>query len=143
MEETTIPSPAPVPTPVPPQAQAPLQQPMPMICPQCHQPIKPEYYFCPNCGKKLSEPGLSTTVSAQVMLYAFSIVLPIIAYLAITKWEGITYARSADPKAQQMGWIAIGLLTVSSIIVLWWTTAWIDGFIKAQTSTVGLSEYGL
>ena len=102
-------------------------------------------YFCPNCGKKLSEhePELSTSIGAQILLYGFSIVLPIICYLAITKWEGIKYARSDDPKAQQMGWIAIALLVISSIVVIWWTTEWINSFIQAQTSTAGLSAYGI
>lgn len=114
-----------------------------MICPQCHQPIKPEYYYCPNCGKKLSDAPLATDFGAQFFLYAFSIILPAIAYLAITKWQGITYARSADPKAQEMGWIAIALITLSSIVMVWLTAIWIQGFIQTQTSTAGLSAYGL
>jgi Double zinc ribbon len=121
----------------------PIPPPPAMICPQCHQPVQPGWYFCPNCGKKLSEPGLSTTLGSQLWLYAFSIILPVMCYLAITKWEGIKYARSEDPKAQEIGWIAITLLVVSSIIVIWWTTVWIQGFIQAQTSTAGLSQYGL
>ena len=130
--------PVPIP-PVPPQSSAVTA----MICPQCHQPVKPEYYYCPNCGKKLTEPALSTSLSSQLWLYAFSLVLPFIGYLAISYWQGIKYARSEDPKAQQIGWIAIALLTISSIYVIWQATAWIDGFIKSQTSTAGLSEYGI
>jgi Double zinc ribbon len=144
-----IPAPQ-APTPIPPgqpampsTPSAPSAAVVPIFCPQCHQPVSPTAYFCPNCGKKLSEPGLSTSIGAQIVLYGFSIVLPIICYLAITKWEGIKYARSDDPKAQQMGWIAIGLLAISSIIVIWWTTKWIDGFIQTQTSTAGLSQYGI
>jgi hypothetical protein len=110
-----------------------------MICPQCHQPIKAEYYYCPNCGKKLSEPGLSTNIGAQLWLYAFSLVLPFIGYLAITYWQGIRYARSDDPKAQEIGWIAIALLTASSIFVIWQATVWINGFVQSATSTAGLS----
>lgn len=121
----------PVPTPV-----------MPMICQQCHQVVLPSYYFCPNCGKKLAEPGLSTTLASQLWLYAFSLVLPFLGYLAISYWQGIKYARSEDPKAQQIGWIAIALLTISSIYVIWQATVWIDGFIQAQTSTAGLSSFG-
>ena len=114
-----------------------------MICPQCHQPVQPTYYYCPNCGKKLSEPGLSTALGARLWLYVFSVILPFIGWLAITKWQGITYARSEDPKAQQIGWIAIALLALCSIFVIWQATVWIDGFVQAQTSTVGLSQYGI
>lgn len=115
----------------------------PLLCPQCHQPVKPEYYFCPNCGKKLSEPGLSTTLASQLWLYAFSLVLPFLGYLAISYWQGIKYARSDDPQAQRIGWIAIGLLTLSSIYVIWQATVWINSFIQAQTSTAGLSAFGV
>jgi hypothetical protein len=135
---------APVPTPpVPPQASAPAAVPVapivPMICQQCHQPVRPEWYFCPNCGKKLTDPALSTSMSSQLWLYAFSLVLPFIGYLAITYWQGIKYARSDDPKAQEIGWIAIGLLALSSIYVLWQVTAWINGAVQSATSTAGLS----
>jgi hypothetical protein len=124
----------------PPQAPVPSAL---MLCPQCHQPVKPEYYYCPNCGKKLSEPPLSTSLGAQLWLYAFSIVLPFIGYLAITKWEGIQYVRSGDPKAQEIGWIAIVLLALSTIFTIWQVVAWVQGFIQTQTSTAGLSMYGL
>ena len=115
----------------------------PMVCPQCHQPVTPEEYYCPNCGKKLSEPPLSTSLGAQLWLYAFSLILPFIGYLAISYWQGIKYARSDDPKAQEIGWIAIGLLAVSSIFTIWQVTVWINSFIQTQTSTAGLSQYGL
>jgi Double zinc ribbon len=114
-------------------------QPAPMLCPQCHQPIKPEYYYCPNCGKKLNEPGLSTSVASQLWLYAFSLILPFLGYLAITYWQGIKYARSEDPQAQKIGWIAIALLAISSIFVIWQATVWINEFIGSATNTAGLS----
>jgi hypothetical protein len=143
MDETPVQNPIPAPSPTPPPSpvvQASVAQ---AICPQCHQPVRPEYYFCPNCGKKLSEPGLPTGVGAQVMLYAFSIVLPIMCFLAVSYWQGIKYARSADPKAQEIGWIAIALLALSTIITFWITSVWISGFIASQTSTAGLSAYGI
>ena len=43
----------PVPAITPEQAAA-LIGGKPMICPICHYPVKPEYYFCPNCGAKLT-----------------------------------------------------------------------------------------
>jgi hypothetical protein len=107
---------------------------MPLLCPQCHQPILPTYYFCPNCGKKLNEPGLSTTVGAQAWLYAFSIVLPIICFLAVTKWQGIKYAKSLDPKARQIGYAAIALLTISTIVTFWYAAVWINQQIQAGVS---------
>ena len=120
-----------VPTP-PPQAAIPA-----MLCSQCHQPVQPEFYFCPNCGKKLSEAPLATDVTAKLLLYSFSIILPIICYLAVGYWQGIRYARSDDPKAQEMGWIAIALITLSTIITFWLAAIWIQGAIQSATNSVG------
>ena len=114
-----------------------------MLCPQCYQPVLPAYHFCPNCGKKLNEPGLSTDVMSQILLYGFSIVLPIICYLAVSYWQGIKYIKSPNPQAQQIGWIALAILIISSIITFWTFGVWINQFIQAQTSTAGLSQYGI
>jgi hypothetical protein len=106
------------------------------ICPQCHFPVKPEYYFCPNCGKNLRIAPLGTGLLDQLLLYAFSIILPWIAYLAITKWQGIKYLRSADSRARQIGIIALGLLVLSSIIAFWLTYVWIQGYIQQSLNDV-------
>ncbi len=108
-----------------------------LICPQCHFPLKPEYYFCPNCGANLRQPPLSTSVGAQILLYLFSAVLPWIAYLAITKWDGIKYMRSSNPEARRIGWIALCILVVSSIIAFWLTIAWIDQSVNSAVTDVG------
>ena len=107
------------------------------VCPQCHLPVRSEYYFCPNCGQKLSVLPLSTSVGSQILIYLFSAVLPWIAYLAITKWEGIKYMRSPNPQARTIGWIALAILVVSSVIAFWLTIAWIDQSVNSAITTVG------
>jgi len=104
------------------------------ICPQCHFPTKPEYYYCPNCGAKLTEPPLGTGVLDQILLYAFSLVLPWIAYLAITKWQGIKYLRASDSRAKQMGAIALGLLVISSAVMFWSAYVWVQGYVQQSAS---------
>lgn len=106
------------------------------MCPRCHFPIKPEYYFCPNCGAKLTEPPMGTGVVDQLLLYAFSIILPWIAYLAITKWQGIKYLRSADARTKQIGLIALVLLIASSVVAFWLTYVWIQGYIQQSLNDV-------
>jgi Double zinc ribbon len=133
--------PAQNPVPIPP-TPASTTPPATMLCPQCHQPVTPTEYFCPNCGKKLNEPGLSTSITAQILLYGFSIGLPIIAFLAITKWQAIDYVKSPDPKAQQMGWIAIALLVISTFVTGWYAWIGIKNFLQSATSTAGLSSLG-
>jgi hypothetical protein len=135
----------PVPMPQPAQPSVPasgLAQPQPaapftMVCPQCHQPVQPEFYYCPNCGKKLNEAPLPTDLGAQIMLYGFSIILPIICYIAVGYWQGIKYARSADPAAQRMGWIAIILIAASTFVTFWLAAIWINQAISQATSSVG------
>ena len=105
-------------------------------CPQCHFPVKPEYYFCPNCGKNLRVPPLGTSLLDQLLLYAFSLVLPWIAYLAITKWQGIKYLRSSDAQTRQIGMIALGLLVLSSVIAFWLTYVWIQGYVQSSLNDV-------
>ncbi len=107
------------------------------ICPQCHLPVQPEFYFCPNCGAKLRVPPIATDVQAQVLLYLFSAVLPWIAYLAITKWEGVKYIRASDRQARTIGWIALGILVASSVVAFWLATVWINQQINAAMTDVG------
>jgi rubredoxin len=140
MDEVPLPQPAP-------------QQPPPsatiagysgsQICPRCHFPTRPEYYFCPNCGAKLTDPPLGTGLVDQLLLYAFSIILPWIAYLAITKWQGIKYLRAPNSRAKQIGVIALVLLVVSSVIAVWLTTVWIQGYIQQSMNDVNNIGSGL
>lgn len=106
------------------------------ICPQCHQPVLPEYYFCPNCGKKLEEKPLSTGIWAQLWLYFFTLVImPLTAYLAYRHWHGVEYFRSEDPKAKRVGLISILLLIITIFFLIWSTWAsmvWFQEYIKAQ-----------
>ena len=113
------------------------------VCPQCHLPVRPEYYFCPNCGANLRVPPLSTSPLTQILIYLFSAVLPWIAYLAITKWPGVKYIRSGGAQARAIGWIALIVLVVSSVIAFWLTFAWINDQLTAALNQVGGVNAGL
>lgn len=89
-------------------------------CPVCHQPVLPSYYFCPNCGANLHPKPLSTSISTQLGIYAFSIILPMICFVAVTKWPGMKYYRSEDPKVKQIGAIAWILLVLSTLVTLYY-----------------------
>ncbi len=132
------------PSPVPASSSAPVSVPagvpaptMPAICPECHLPVRPEFYFCPNCGKRLSEPPLATDLGSQLWLYVFSAILPVICYLAVSYWQGIKYARSSDPAARRIGWIAIAIISISTIITFWLAAVWINGLLQSATSSLG------
>jgi len=106
----------------------------PELCPVCHQPILPSYYFCPNCGAKLRTAPLSTTTSAQIRLYAFSIILPMICFIFVTRWQGVKYFKSGDPKAKQIGQVAWALLILSTIITVWLVVVWTQNYINSTVA---------
>src|ERR1035437_5706945 len=108
----------------------------PAICPNCHQPILPTYYFCPNCGTKLHSAPLSTTVATQVWIYAFSIILPMICFIFVTRWPGVRYFKSSDPKAKQIGKIAWTLLILSTIVTIWLVVIWTQNYIQSTVNSI-------
>jgi hypothetical protein len=111
------------------------------FCPVCHQPILPQYYFCPNCGTKLNQAPLSTTTLDQIKLYAFSIVLPMICFLFVTKWSGTKYIKSQDPKTKQIGQIAWALLIISTIFTIYLAYVWTEKAIQSSVNSIN-SDFG-
>ena len=106
------------------------------ICSVCHQPILPSYYFCPNCGTKVNEAPLSTSIVTQASIYAFSIVLPMILFIFITKWPGIKYYKSNDPKIHRIGQIASALLILSTIVTVWIVYVWTQNMIQSSVNSI-------
>lgn len=117
----------------------------PSVCPTCHQTILPTYYFCPNCGLKLDSAPLSTTIAKQIGIYLFSIILPMIAFIFITRWPGIKYFKSNDPKAKIVGEVATALLILSTIITFWLAFIWTQNTIQSLTDILNtdLGSFGL
>jgi hypothetical protein len=91
----------------------------PVSCPVCHEPVRPEFYFCPNCGKNLKEKPLSTSLGAQIKIYLWSILTPPMCFLTIGSWHGVKYLKSNDPKAKKIGMVAIILLALSTVLTVW------------------------
>ena len=92
---------------------------VPSVCSFCHQPILSQWYFCPNCGNKLNSAPLSTSPATQAGIYAFSVILPMICFIMVTKWPGLKYLRSKDQKAKLIGQIACVILALSTVITIW------------------------
>lgn len=94
------------------------------------------YYFCPNCGTKLDTAPLSTTPAAQAWLYSFSIILPLICFITITKWPAVRYYKSSDPKAQTIGKTAIALIVLSTIVTIWLAYVFTEAAIQSTLSSL-------
>ena len=119
-----------------PNAVSPTSLPLPGTCPVCHQPVSPEQYFCANCGAKLHAPPLSTTPLTQLGIYAFSIILPMLCFLFITKWPGLTYLRSKDEKVRRVGVIACTLLILSTIVTIYYIYVWTQDAIQQSVNDI-------
>ncbi len=113
------------------------------ICQVCHQPILPTYYFCPNCGTKLNSAPLSTSVATQIGIYLFSIILPSILFLFITRWPGLKYFKSNDKKTKLIGEVALTLLILSTIFTFYFTYIWTLGAIQELNNALNTSLNGL
>ena len=105
-------------------------------CPVCHQPVLPQYYFCPNCGANLHPKPLATDIATQIGMYAFSIILPMIAFLVISKWQGLKYLRSSDPKAKQIGIIACVLIVLSTAVTVYYVVVWTQQTIQSSVDSI-------
>ena len=106
------------------------------ICPTCHQPILPNYYFCPNCGTKLNSAPLSTTLFAQIRIYAFSFILPFIGFIFVTRWPGVKYFKSTDPKTKQIGQIAWVIIILSTALVIGLVYKWTQNTIQSTIEAI-------
>ena len=107
-----------------------------VICPVCHQSILPVYYFCPNCGAKINSSPLKTTLGAQIGLYLWTIILPLICFITISRWSGLKYLRSQDPKAKLIGLTALVLLIVSTVGIYWYATVEIQNYVQSFTNSL-------
>ncbi len=91
------------------------------FCPACRQPVNPDFYFCPNCGKKLRSKPLSTSIWTQAWIYFVSVLLP-----PLGLWPAVKYVRSDDKKARTIGIVAILLTVIGIIIAVWYTIGFIN-----------------
>ena len=114
----------------------------PKICSTCHQTLLPQYYFCPNCGAKVNEAPLSTTLQAQLGVYAFSIILPMICFIFVTKWPGVKYLKSNDQKTKNIGIIACVILGLSTILTIWLAYVWTQSAIQSSINSVN-TDFGM
>lgn len=86
------------------------------ICPSCHLHLAENFYFCPNCGKKIKEPIAPVTIGKQIGIYALSLFLP-----PLGLFPGIKYLLQKEKKRKIIGIAAIALTIISTIITVWIT----------------------
>jgi hypothetical protein len=92
-----------------------------LICHGCKQPILPQDYFCPNCGRKIKDKPQSTTILRQIFVYLISFFLP-----PVGLWPAVKYLRQKDNKSKMIGLVAIILTVISFAISIWLYFGFID-----------------
>jgi len=102
-------------------------------CRYCGENILLSDYFCPNCGKKLKDKPLSVTVGRQIFVYLLSFLLP-----PLGLWPGIKYLRQKDQKSRAIGFIAIILTIISTIITFWMALGFMNAFNQQLNSSLNL-----
>ena len=93
-----------------------------IICPSCHTPVSVNENFCPQCGKKLKEPPLSTSVGRQIFIYLISFFLA-----PFGLGYAFKYLKQPDPQAKKIGLVVI-LLTILAVGVMFWVTSAVTKF---------------
>ena len=100
-----------------------------MACPTCGVVIPTSASFCPNCGTKLKEPGVSTSIGKQALIYIVSFFL---APLGLG--YAFKYLRQKDPKAKQIGMISVALTVAGIAAAIWISKAVMDSFYGSLNS---------
>jgi hypothetical protein len=93
------------------------------ICPHCNTNVSEMDFFCPNCGKKLKEKTLSTSLMSQILIYCLSIFLP-----PLGLWPAVKYLKQPDSKSKNIGIIALVLTIVVSAITIYLCSSILDSF---------------
>jgi hypothetical protein len=83
-------------------------------CPNCKQVVLASDYFCPNCGKKIKDKPLSTTILKQALVYLLSISFPPLGF-----WPAVKYLKQKDQKSRMIGFIAVALTIISIAVTVW------------------------
>jgi hypothetical protein len=105
-----------------------------LTCPSCHQPVLPEYYFCPNCGQNLKPKAVKISLASQIGIYLLSAFLP-----PLGLWPGVKYVMKEGKQAKWVGSIAIVLTLISTVVMTWLIYRMFQNYL----STLQQSIYGL
>lgn len=108
-----------------------------VTCPSCHTVAPAADYFCPNCGKKLKDKPLSTSIGKQIGIYVLSIFLP-----PLGLWPGLKYLFAKDQKTKIIGGVAIFLTIVSTTVTIYFTVQFMNSLNKTLNDQLNMQGLG-
>jgi uncharacterized membrane protein YqaE (UPF0057 family) len=103
------------------------------VCHYCGKSILLSDYFCPNCGKRLKDKPLSTSILRQIFVYLLSFFLP-----PLGLWPAVKYLKQADDKSRMIGFIAVTLTIISASISIWLSMGIVSEFNKQLNNSLKL-----
>ncbi len=95
-------------------------------CKYCKAQVAENFYFCPNCGKKLKEPPFKFSWGKTIVIILESIFLPPFGII-----PGIRYLMKYDNRALIIGFTAIILTFLSTGITLIYTINFINKSVNS------------
>lgn len=66
-----------------------------------------------------------------------------IGFIFITRWHGMRYIRSGDPKKKMVGTIALTLMIITTVALIWYTVIVTNRAINAATNDLNELMNGL
>lgn len=102
-----------------------------IVCPSCQAVTSATANFCSQCGKKLKNAPLSTSVAKQIVIYLVSFFLA-----PFGLGYAFIYLKQPDAKARTIGIISL-VLTVSAIVaVISLATAFMKSYYGALDTLI-------
>lgn len=95
-------------------------------CKYCKSQVLENFYFCPNCGKKIKEPPYKFSWGKTITILLESVLLP-----PFGLFPGVKLLKTNNTGARILGTVAI-ILTVISVII---STIFLRNFINNVSKT--------
>ena len=92
-------------------------------CPSCQAVLPADAYFCSQCGIKLKEFSISTSISKQAVIYFISFFLAPFGLVYVFR-----YLKQSDHKARKIGIAALILTILGISLTIWTAKAFMDSF---------------
>ncbi|MEK7465433.1 MAG: zinc ribbon domain-containing protein [Patescibacteria group bacterium] len=106
---------------------------MDAFCSNCGVALSVDVNFCPQCGKKIKEPGPSTDGMTQARIYFLSFAIPGSGF-----WYGYQYLKHGGEREKKIGYVAMGITLAAILIGVWSVAAFLNQLSQSLQSVQGI-----
>lgn len=104
-------------------------------CKYCKSPTQENFYFCPNCGKKLKEPPFKFSLAKSITIIIAAFLLPPFGII-----PGVKYFLKDDKRAQFVGLITIGVTIIATGLMIIITSRVINYYKEAYNQIIQIQS---